>query len=86
VAGATFAEGDPLVDDPVLDPIAEEMLGDWKPLMAEVVDPVRTALEEASSYEDALARLQGLDLDPRRLTEALAKAAFCARAAGDAGA
>lgn len=83
--GAAFAEPAPtvLVDDPVLDPLAQEMLGDWQPLLGPVVDPIRAALEGAATYQEALDRLDALDLDVSALTEALAKATFAARAAGD---
>lgn len=68
-----------------IDELAAEQLADWQPLVKPLLDPIQAALESASSYEEFLAMLPGLvaEQDPAALTEALAKAAFAARLAGE---
>lgn len=67
-----------------LDEIAAEMLAGWRPVMDETLDPVRAAIEGATSYEDALARLDALEgLDSARVIDTLVKGMFKARAYGD---
>lgn len=70
--------------DDEFDLIRDEMLADWEPVMNEVLDPVRGAIEGAQSYEDALERLAALDgLPASRLIETLVKGMFEARGTGD---
>lgn len=82
-AAVAAAREDAPEDD--MDAIRDEMLADWEPAMTETLDPVRRAIAEAESYEDALERLAELDgLPVSRLIEALVKGTFKARATGDA--
>lgn len=70
-------------DDPLAE-IAAEALAEWQPVIAPLVDPVIAAIEGATSYEDALARLDALPgLGKAALIDALVKANFKARAFGD---
>lgn len=68
--------------DPV-DEIEQTGLDGWEQQMAPVIDPVRTLIDGAASYEEAIAGLKGLEMDSTRLVEALTQAMFLSRAAGD---
>lgn len=70
-----------------LEELADEALGDWRPVMAPLVDPAVEAIQSAGSYEEALALLPGLmeEMDADELMRSLARATFLARAASDAG-
>ncbi|MCB1395921.1 MAG: DUF935 domain-containing protein [Rhodobacteraceae bacterium] len=73
--------GDPI--DP-LDEIRDEMLADWQPVLAETLEPLLAAIDEADSYEDARARLDALPgMDSAQLIDALVKGMFQARTLGD---
>jgi phage gp29-like protein len=64
--------------------IRDEMLADWRPVMAETLDPVIDAIDGADSYEDALARLDALPgMDSALLIDTLVRGLFKARALGD---
>lgn len=69
-----------------LDEIEARELRDWEEIMDPVLNPVRAILEEATSIEDAIARLPDAlsQMDERRLIEGLMRASFIARARGDA--
>lgn len=69
-----------------LDDMEREALADWEPLVDPVLDPVREAAASANTYEEfaaALKKLRG-KMDSEAFAEALARAAFTARAMGDA--
>ncbi|HYG91196.1 MAG TPA: DUF935 domain-containing protein [Azospirillum sp.] len=68
--------------DPI-DDIEQTGLDGWEEQMAPMIDPVRALIDGASSYEEAIAGLKGLKMDNTRLVEALTKAMFLSRAAGD---
>jgi phage gp29-like protein len=70
-----------------LDALAEEALGDWRPLMQPVVAPVHRLAESSASFEEFRAGLAGLldEMDSSALVEQLAHAAFRARGQGDGG-
>jgi len=55
----------------------------WQPLLAPMVDELLAAADGASSFEDLLDTLNGLDLDGRPLAEKLAVATSIARGLGD---
>lgn len=59
----------------------------WEAVVAPVIDPLKTMLEEASSIEDARDRLLGVfeQMDDAALADLLARAGFNARLAGEAG-
>lgn len=69
-----------------IDALAEEFLGDWEPLMAPLIDPLRRAVDEAQSLEELKALLLGLAdaMDTTAMQTRLATAGFIARAMGDA--
>lgn len=82
-AGPAAGDASVPVEDP-LDAIRDEMLAEWEPVMSEALDPVLAAIDGASGYEDALARLAALPgMDSARLIDALVKGMFAARAIGD---
>ncbi|MDH5525209.1 MAG: DUF935 domain-containing protein [Desulfobulbaceae bacterium] len=72
-------------DNDDIDEIVDEALEDWDPVMAPVINPVRQAIEEATSFEDMQARLVAAfkEMDPIRMVESLAEAGFISRAMGD---
>ncbi|MDD2867700.1 DUF935 domain-containing protein [Neomegalonema sp.] len=67
-----------------LDDLAGEMLGDWRPVMAPLVDPIRRLLEEAGSLEEARDRLAELigEMESAAFEELLTRGGFTARLAG----
>ncbi|NDV27726.1 DUF935 domain-containing protein [Desulfovibrio sp. JC010] len=67
-----------------LDALRDEGLNEWEPVMAPVVDPIRDALAEAESYEEALERLEAVEMDSSELMRSLTKQAFKARGLGNA--
>lgn len=68
----------------ILDEIRDDMLGDWRPVMSELIDPVRRAIEGAESYEQAFENIAALDdLPSGALIEALVQGMFKSRAVGD---
>lgn len=81
---ARNAESGPATD--AVDALADEILGDWEPLMAPMVDPIRRAVAEAESLEALREQLLGLvdDMDTEAVHNRLAIAGFIARAMGDA--
>ncbi len=68
-----------------LDEIEAEMLGEWQEVMAPMLSPIEDAIAQASSYEDALARLAAVapKMGSAPLVEALVKGMFKARSIGD---
>jgi phage gp29-like protein len=70
---------------PDLDALMAEALGDWEEQIDPVLEPLRQAIEAAESYEDLSRRLAELirKLDVQALADALAKATFLGRAAGN---
>jgi len=74
----------PVVSDEI-DQLAADALGDWEPLVAPAVDPIRRLAERAGSFEEFLADLPALldQMDPKALVESLAEAAFKARGLGE---
>ena len=54
------------------------------PVLAETLEPLLAAIDEADSYEDARARLDALPgMDSAQLIDALVKGMFQARTLGD---
>ena len=67
-----------------IDDIREDMMGDWEPVMGELMAPFLDAVGSADSYDDARARLDAIDGFPAsRLIDELVKGTFTARALGD---
>ncbi|WP_245884242.1 DUF935 domain-containing protein [Hartmannibacter diazotrophicus] len=66
-----------------LDDIEALLNEDWEEISRPLLEPVLAAIEEASSLDDALARLQAAGPDASKLAERLARATFIARAIGD---
>lgn len=64
-----------------LDALADEMLGGWQETMGELVQPVRSALDNAASLEEFRTVLEEhlATLSPDRLAQMLAKGQFAAR-------
>ncbi len=74
-----------------LDGLIDAALGDWRPAMAPLVDPIQAAMDESAAAgetaEQFLARLPALldGLDTAALTALLGRVAFTARLAARAG-
>jgi len=70
---------------PDLDALMDEALGGWEEQIAPVLEPLRRAIEAAESYEDLVRRLAELipTMDVQALADALAKATFLGRSAGE---
>lgn len=79
------AEGQAGAREANLDEIIVAALDGWTGDMAGLIDPVRRAVAEASSFDDLVARLDGLldDMDAGAIIERLAGAMSKARALGD---
>jgi phage gp29-like protein len=79
---------DPALQPDALDDLAALALSDWEPQADELIDPVRELVDDCESLEELLRRLPELvgKLDLQALTEALARAMFNARLAGEVGA
>jgi len=71
--------------DDAIDDLAAGVLGDWEQMMDPVVDPIRTLLDQVTNLEEFRDRLPELvgQMDPVEVTEALARAGFAARLAGE---
>lgn len=73
-----------------LDNLVAEAIGDWRPVMEPMVQPLLTALDKAIAQGETLesfrARLPELidQMDSRPQAERMARAAFLARLAGEA--
>ncbi|MGR3501597.1 DUF935 domain-containing protein [Pseudaestuariivita sp.] len=76
-------EDDGGADD--LDEIEAEMLEDWEDVMDPILEPIRAAIEGATSYEDALERIEAAapNIATGAMIETLVKGMFKARAIGD---
>jgi len=68
--------------DPI-DEIEQTGLDGWEEQIAPVIDPVRTLIDGAASYEEAIAGLKSLEMDSSHLVEALTRAMFLSRVVGD---
>ena len=70
---------------PDLDMLMAEALGGWEEQASPVLEPLRQAVEAADSFEDLVRRLAALipTMDVQALADALAKATFLGRAAGN---
>lgn len=74
-----------------IDALVDTVADDWAPLVDPLITPLQSAIDEASAQgetaEQFLARLPGLleQMDVSALTEQLARAAFTARLAAQAG-
>lgn len=68
-----------------IDDLAAEVLADWEPMADELINPIEQLAEECESYEEFLARLPELaaKMNPSKLADALARAAFASRLAGE---
>ncbi len=72
-------------DPDELEQLAADALGGWRPMMAPVVDPIRSAADAAEDLSDLRDRLSALlaEIDVRAAAEGLARATFVARLAGE---
>ncbi|MBB4302341.1 phage gp29-like protein [Rhodobium orientis] len=70
-----------------LDELLEEALGAWQPDLEPLLAPVRAAFDEATGYDDLIARLDTLsgDMDAAPLASSLAVLMMKARGLGDTG-
>lgn len=70
----------------VIDVLADEALAEWEEQLAPIINPIQKLAAEAQDYDEFLARLPELlgEMDETELANALAEAAFKARAEGDA--
>lgn len=68
-----------------LDALMAEALGDWEEQADPILEPLRQAVEAATSYDDLVKRLAELigSMDVQALADALAKAMFLGRVAGN---
>lgn len=68
-----------------IDQIEAEMLGEWEEIMEPILAPVEDLIAEATSYEDAMARLAQVlpNIATAPVVEALVKGLFKARVMGD---
>lgn len=81
LATARLAPSAPLDD---LDEIIETMLEGWPEVMAEMLGPIRAAIEDAADLPDALSRLDEIETLPQsRLINDLVIGMYQARALGD---
>jgi phage gp29-like protein len=82
-AAAAFAPAD--TGFPDLDALMADALGDWEEQIDPVLEPLRQAVEDATSYDDLVKRLAELigSMDVQALADALAKATFLGRVAGN---
>lgn len=101
VFGATASDGEVIAPKAALaalkakpdaiDDAIEQEAADWQPLLNPMLAPVRTVIEEAIARGESaaaiLARLPALldEMDAAPLADALTRAAFAARLAGEAG-
>jgi len=76
---------DPAAAPDALDALVVEALADWEPLMQGAIDPIERLAADCTSAEEFTRRLPELlgEMDVAALTEALARACFAARAAGE---
>jgi phage gp29-like protein len=74
-------------DQDEIDRLRAQALGDWEPQLADVIAPIRQALDQATSPEDFERRLTALrgQLNTSKFQAALALAMFQSRVAGEAG-
>jgi len=65
--------------------IIDDVLDDWEEVMGPIVDPVRRAIDTASSYDEAQANLEGAieDMEAGALATRLRDTAMMGRAAGN---
>jgi phage gp29-like protein len=70
-----------------IDQLGEQALSDWQPVVDPILDPIRKAVAEATSFEDLKARLPELvgKMDSSALVQLLATEMFKARGLGDGG-
>lgn len=70
-----------------IDDLVDDELTEWRPLMRPVVDPLEQLAQRSASFEEFRAGLATLldEMDDADLVDALALAAFKARALGDGG-
>ena len=87
VAIASSSGADASSEEDELDAILADALKDWGDDFEEIIDPVRLAFEEATSYQDLDVRLaaMGKDLEVGRLASTLARAMMKARGIGNTG-
>lgn len=71
-------------DQDETDRLAQEAMGEWRKVMEPILDPLIQLSQEASSYEDLLARLDASELDADALIRAVATLTFQARGLGSA--
>lgn len=66
-----------------VDQIFAEAMGDWQAVTAPIVDPLFAIIENASSFEEALAMLDAAGPDASKMGEKLARLTAIARGIGD---
>ncbi len=66
-----------------VDNLLEEALNDWEEVTAPLLNPLTAIIEQATSFEEALAMLQAAGPDGAKLAEKLAEMTAIARGIGD---
>lgn len=86
-APARLAADDPEAQPDEVDELVAEALDGWQPDLSPIVSAIRTAADEASSYEEFQAALDrlGADLPVQRLARRLGIGSMIGRGRGDAG-
>lgn len=72
--------------DDDLEQLRDTLLDEWQPVMTELLDPIETAINNATTFEEAQLSLLALaesDQPTERLIDTLAQGAFLGRAMGD---
>ncbi|MGY6246685.1 DUF935 domain-containing protein [Bosea thiooxidans] len=84
---ARLAADDPEAEPDEVDELVAEALDGWQPDLSPIVAAIRTAADEASSYEEFQAALDrlGADLPVQRLARRLGIGSMIGRGRGDAG-
>ncbi len=81
IAGVATAAAEPQDD---IDEMTEDALGNWRPVMDPITDPIIAMAASATSLEDLLKKLKGAKLDTAALMKTVATLTFQARGLGDA--
>ena len=83
--GVTVARSGRATAEDLVEELVEDGLADWERQMAPVIDPVREAIADAGSFEEAIANLEAAHskMEAGRVASALRDATAVARAIGD---
>lgn len=68
--------------DDITEGFADAIAEEWEPQLSPLMNSIRQAADEATSFADFLAALDGLDMDTAPMAERLAAATFVARIIG----